>query len=289
VDTAYYDLLEKMAARIDVTALPLGAAKRLSPDDYGALGLAWKAAPTLGGSFARVERYARLWTSVVEYELRPAPNGTLFVLHRIGPRRLGLRLSNEATLASAVSISRQVCPVPFAPLEVHFQHAPPMTLAHHEDYFGCPVTFRSEVDALLISSEALSQANILGDAGITRFLLSHLDQALEDIGAEDTLESRAKDAVARALSEGMPKMAQVAQGLGMSARSFHRRLAEHGLSFQSLAETTRRELALGMLEEDSYSLAEIAFLAGFSEQSAFSRAFKRWTGSTPAQFRKASG
>lgn len=288
VDTLYYDMLERMAACTDVTTIPLGAANLLSPDDYGALGLAWKAAPTLMGSFARVERYARLWTSVVEYELRPADSETLFILHRSGPRRLGLRLSNEATLASGVSISRQVCPVPFAPLEVHFQHDPPKTTAHHEAFFGCPVTFGSDMDALLISAEALAQPNILGDEGITRFLLSHLDQEMQSIGSEDTLESRAKDAVARSLSEGMPKMADVAQGLGMSARSFHRRLSEHGLSFQTLAETTRREIALGMLEEDSYSLSEIAFLAGFSEQSAFTRAFKRWTGRTPAQFRRSA-
>jgi len=289
VDTVYYDLLEKMAERIDITAIPLRAARLLSPDDYGALGLAWKAAPTLMGSFSRVERYARLWTSVVEYELRPTDNGTLFVLHRSGIRRLGMCLSNEATLASAVSISRQVCPVPFAPLEVHFQHDAPKLRDHHEDYFGCPVLFGSDVDALLISAEALAQPNILGDEGITRFLLSHLDQELEDIGEEETLESQAKDAVARALSEGMPKMADVARGLGMSARSFHRRLAENGLSFQTLAETTRREIALGMLQEERYSLSEIAFLAGFSEQSAFTRAFKRWTGRTPAQFRRTGG
>lgn len=289
VDTVYYDLLEKIAEQTDVTAVPLSAARLLSPDDYGALGLAWKAAPTLMGSFARIERYARLWTSVVEYELRPANNGTLLILHRSGPRRLGMRLSNEATLASAVSISRQVCPVPFAPLEVHFQHDAPKTRAHHEAYFGCPVTFGSDLDALLISQQALAQPNILGDEGITRFLLSHLDQELEGIGDEETLEGQAKDAVARSLSEGMPKMADVARGLGMSARSFHRRLAEHGLSFQTLAETTRREISMGMLREDRHSLSEIAFLAGFSEQSAFTRAFKRWTGRTPAQFRMSGG
>lgn len=286
VDTDYYDLLERIALETDITDLPLKAAKLLSPDDYGALGLAWKAAPTLLGSFSRVERYARLWTSVVEYELRPAKGGMLFILHRSGLRRLGLRLSNEATLASAVSISRQVCPIPFAPLEVHLQHAAPRTLSLHEDYFRCPVHFGSDLDALLISPGALAQPNKLGDEGITRFLLSHLDTELNAISAEETLETRAKDAIARALSEGMPRMADIAQGLGMSARSFHRRLAEHRVSFQSLTESTRRELAEGLLRDERYSLAEVAFLTGFAEQSSFTRAFKRWVGRTPANFRK---
>ena len=285
-DHDYYGLLERIAAEADVTALPLRAAELLSPDDYGALGLAWKAAPDLGGSYARVARFARLWTSVVEYELRPAEGGTLFILHRHGPRRLGMRLSNEATLASAVSISRQVCPVPFSPLEVLIQHGAPENTAHHAAYFGCPVHFGAELDALLLSPDALRQPNILGDQGITRFLISHLEAELTEVEREDSLEARAKDAIARSLSEGLPKISDIASSLGMSARSFHRRLSEHGLSFRTLTEATRRELAEGLLADPSYSLAEIAFLTGFAEQSSFTRAFKRWVGRTPASVRR---
>jgi AraC-like DNA-binding protein len=73
---------------------------------------------------------------------------------------------------------------------------------------------------------------------------------------------------------------------GLSARPFHRRLSEHGMSFQALTEETRRDLAEGLLRDERHSLAEIAFLTGFSEQSAFTRAFKRWMGTTPATYRK---
>lgn len=285
-DTAYYDLLERIAGQTDITGLPIRTGASMRCDDYGALGLAWKAAPDLMGSFSRVERYARLWTSVVEYELRHTDNGILFVLHRSGVRRLGLRLSNEATLASAVSISREVSSTPFVPLEVHVKHPPPKTLEHHEAYFGCPVYFDSDLDALLVSPEALARPNKLGDEGITRFLLSHLDAELTAIDKDESLEALTKDTIARSLSEGPPKMTEVARRLGMSARSFHRRLAEHGLSFQTLTETTRRELAEGLLQDERYSLAEIAFLTGFSEQSSFTRAFKRWVGHTPASYRK---
>jgi AraC-like DNA-binding protein len=138
----------------------------------------------------------------------------------------------------------------------------------------------------LISSEALVRPNILGDEGISRYLISHLDAELSEIAHEDTLAVRAKDAIAQALSEGAPKMARIARGLGLSARSFHRRLSEQGVSFQALTEETRRELAEGLLRDERYSLAEIAFLTGFSEQSSFTRAFKRWAGQTPASYRR---
>lgn len=285
-DTVYYDLLERIAEQTDITALPVRTGAAMRCDEYGALGLAWKAAPNLMGSLSRVERYARLWTSVVEYELRPVDQGMLFILHRSGERRLGMRLSNEATLASAVSISRQVSPTAFAPIEVHLKHPPPLTLEHHLAYFGCPVIFGSELDALLISREVLAQPNKLGDEGITRFLLSHLDAELSEIGPDDTLVSMTKEAVARTLSEGRPRMADIARSLGMSARSYHRRLSKHGVTFQTLTETTRRELAEGLLRDENYSLAEVAFLTGFSEQSSFTRAFKRWVGRTPAAFRR---
>ena len=286
-DSAYYGLLEGLAEETDVTALPLVTGASMRCDEYGALGLAWKSAPTLRGSYARVERFARLWTSVVEYELRPADDGLLFILHRAGDRRLGLRLSNEATLASAVAISREVAPGPFAPRAVYIKHAPPRTLDHHEAYFGCPVQFGAKLDALLLDPDLLARPNKLGDEGITQFLLSHLDRELQGIAPDDGLEAQTKDAIARALSVGPPKMADIAGSLGMSARSFHRRLADHGLSFQTLAATTRRELAEGLLQDEAHSLAEIAFLTGFSEQSAFTRAFKRWVGQTPATYRKA--
>lgn len=283
--TTYYDMLERIAEQTDVTDLPVRVGASMRCDEYGALGLAWKAAPNLGGSFSRVERYARLWTGVVEYELRPDPRGTLFILHRSGERRLGMRLSNEATLASGVSLARQVCPVYFAPLEVLVRHPAPRSVTFHEDWFGCPVRFDAGLDALLVSPEALARPNILGDDGISRYLISHLDAELSEIGQRSLVEL-AKDAIAQALSEGVPKMPDVARGLGLSARSFHRRLSEHGVSFQTMTEETRRELAEGLLREERHSLAEIAFLTGFSEQSSFTRAFKRWVGQTPASYRK---
>lgn len=285
-DTTYYDLLEQIAARIDVTELPLRTGASMRLDEYGALGLAFKAATTLGGSYARVERYARLWTSVVEYELRPDPDGTLFILHRAGERRLGLRLSNEATLASSISLARQVSPVPVTPLRVFFRHGAPLSVTAHEAWFGCPVNFDAGMDAIQFSPETLAQSNILGDEGISRYLVSQLDAEIAVIAEEITLVGRAKDAIAQALNEGSPRMGEIARALGLSARSFHRRLSEHGVSFQTLTEETRCDLAIGLLRDDRHSLAEIAYLTGFAEQSSFTRAFKRWVGQTPASYRK---
>ena len=282
----YYGLLEQIAAQVDVTDLPVRVGASMTCDEYGALGLAWKAARDLHGSLSRVERYARLWTGVVSYELRPDPRGLLYVVHRHGERRLGMRLSNETTLVATIALAREVSREPVTPLEVRVQHPAPKSIATHEEWFGCSVRFGADLDAVLLSSDTVHRPNILGDEGISNYLISQLDTELSQVPGESSLVAQAKDAIARALSEGVPKMADIARSLGVSARTFHRRLSEHGVSFQSLTEETRRELSEGLLREDRHSLAEIAFLTGFSEQSSFTRAFKRWVGRTPASYRK---
>lgn len=286
-DIAYYELLESIAKQTDVTDLPLRSGQSMKCDDYGAFGLAWKSAPTLRGSIARAERYARLLTSVTEYHARQEKEGLFVILHRSGDRRLGMRLSNEATIASITSISRQVSQEPLNPLRVNFKHPPPRSIAAHTAYFGCPVYFDSDIDAVMFSNDALNRPNRLGDGGITRFLLNHLDAELDNIKSEQSLVESIQDAFAQSLSDGVPKVQNISRRLGMSERTLHRRLAEQGLTFQKLLESARRDLAEGLLSQSTYSIAEVAFLTGFSEQSAFSRAFKRWVGRTPASFRRA--
>jgi AraC-like DNA-binding protein len=287
-DDAYYDLLERVAARMENGwELPLRVGPLMRPDDYGALGLAWKSAPTVRSSLERVERYCRLWTDNLTYEIQGREDGIDFIVHRTGERRLGMRLSNEATLASAVSLIRQTSSPRFRPRRVQFKHGPPESVSAHERYFGCPVRFAAGQDALTIAGETLDRPNHLADDGISRFLLKHLDVEIEALGSEVPLRSLVEREVSRSLSSGIPSMADVARRLAMSERTLHRRLAGSGLSFRDVVTETRRQVAEGLLRDSSYPLTEIAFLTGFSEQSAFNRAFKRWTGQTPAVFRRA--
>jgi AraC-like DNA-binding protein len=287
-DAAYYDLLERLAeTRPDASDLPVRVGARMRCDDYGAFGLAWKTAATLRHSFARAERYWRLLTSVAAYEVVSDGERAYFVLHRAGERRLGLRLSNEATLASVVAIVREVATAPFVPLEVHLRHRAPNSTAAHAAYFGCRLVFGSDRDALLVSPASLACPNRLADRGITDFLLAHLDTELRTVQSERSLRQEVQKAVATSLSGGVPSAASLARRLGMSERTLQRRLQTEGLAYRELVDHARRELAEGLLRRSDYPIAEVAFLTGFSEQSAFTRAFKRWTGATPAAYRTA--
>jgi AraC-like DNA-binding protein len=180
---------------------------------------------------------------------------------------------------------RQVSTRPVTPVEVFLKHGAPKITHDHEAYFGCPVRFDADADALLFTHSDMAQPNQKGDAGIVRFIDKHLDSELAGMRDHTSLNRRVKNAVSSSLGAGVPKISDVAGQLGMSGRTLQRRLSEQGLSFQSVVDGARRELAISLLRETNFPLTEVAFLVGFSEQSAFNRAFRRWAGETPRSYR----
>lgn len=266
-------------------ALRIGASMRC--DDYGAFGLAWKSAPDLRGSYTRSERYGRVLGSAETYRVERDNDATFFALEKAGTDNLGMQLSNEASLAAVFQISHEVSAQPFRPSAVYFKHAARGDTGVFADHFGCPVHFGAERDALQVSEAALTAPNRLGDATIAQFFDRHLEKELAALSDDAGLEQRVRIAVSQQLSEGVPTLSEIAATLGMGARTLQRRLSDKDQSFQSLVDLARRELAQQLLVETEYSLAEVAFLTGFSEQSGFTRAFKRWSGETPRSYRLA--
>jgi AraC-like DNA-binding protein len=148
------------------------------------------------------------------------------------------------------------------------------------------VAWGSDRDGLLLSSDLLGRPNRLGDAGLSAYLDAQLDAALDRVrGEAGDLAETVRRAIERSLSDGVPELVRIAASLGRSERGLQRALAADGLSFRALVDGVRRDLAEGLLVNSDYGLAEIAFLAGLSEQSALTRAFRRWHGQPPAAYR----
>ena len=287
LDSDYYGLCERVVHEdAHGVSLPLRVGASMRCDDYGAFGLAWKSAVDLRGSYQRAERYGRVLTSVSAYEVRAESGRMFMMLHRDGERRLGLRLSNEQTIVAITEISREVSGQRFSPDAVYFRHPSPGDIAAHEAYFGCPVHYSADRDALEVSEETLSAPNRLGDQSISDFFDAHLEKELATFADDEGLDRRVRIQISQALSEGVPTVADVADRLGLSGRTLQRRLAEQGHAFQDLVDEARQDLANRLLRRTDYALAEVAFLTGFSEQSTFTRAFKRWSGQTPATYRR---
>ena len=286
-DTAFFGLLERVAQEDEdghAIAVRVGATMRC--DDYGAFGLAFKTAQTLWGSFQRVERYGKVVTSIANYTVEAGNRSAFMAVKKSGDRRLGLRLTNELAVAAATALCREVSRRPFAPTAVYFSHEGPPDLSSHEAYFQCPVCFGSGRDGLEIANGLLFAGNRLGDQGVSEFFDAHLENELAGLVDESRMGQHVIRQLTQELSEGVPTVSALAGQLGMSSRTLQRRLADEGLAYQELVDQTRRELAERLLQRDEFSLAEVAFLTGYAEQSAFTRAFKRWHGLTPTGYRR---
>lgn len=288
-DADYFKFIEWIGASVqDRLGLVDAYADAIDMNDLGALGLAIKSAPTLRDSITQVERYYRLLTDTVRYLLVEDATRALFQIERQTMHHPAHDLRNECALAAFARNMMRFGGAGVAFEKVTFRHA---CSGDPEDYaasFGCPVFFEADADAIAISPEVLETPNRLGDAGVSDFLTTHLDQQLGEFSSDPTLAEILERQLACALSAGAPSAAEAAKALGMSERTLFRRLSEEGQTYQGVLQKAQKALAEDLLQRNDYSIAEIAFLTGFSEQSTFTRAFKRWFGTPPASYRRAA-
>ena len=256
-------------------------------DDYGVLGLSWKTCSRLGEIFERCERYFMLLSNTYVFKVEKKAHLSQILLFRQAHRR-GLELSNEATFSATVVVLKAMAEKEISPVEVAFQHAPARDLKDYHQAFNCPLLFNQPNNYIAYQTSDLERRTAKADESINKFLLERVDEETKGIEISPNrvaldVEKLIKDA----LPSGIPSITQLGEHIGMSNRTLTRRLAENGVSFRDLIKKTQEEVSKELLKSSDRSVAEIAFQTGFSEQSAFNRAFKRWTGQSPLEFRNA--
>lgn len=274
----------------DVATLVFAYAETIQVDHLGVLGLSLKTAPTLRDSLRRVERYFRLVTDTAVYRLKEDGESAFFTIEGQSAHHPALPVRNECALAGFASNMRRFAGEDLELRSVFFQHGCLGDPARYVVGFGCPVHFGAERDAICFAARMLDMPNLLGDTAVSEFLSRHLDAELEKVeqksGSERTsIKSALLHQLTPSLSSGPPAASDAARTLGLSERTLFRRLSNEGLTYREVVQDAQIRLAQELLENGSNSIAEIAFLTGYSEQSSFSRSFKRRVGTTPAQFR----
>ena len=155
-----------------------------------------------------------------------------------------------------------------------------------EKHFGCRVRFDADRDALVFRSSDLDLPFVTQNEELLTIIGTHLDSELKAGNANVNVGQQVKDTLKRSLAGKRPTLQDVAQELGMSARTLQRRLTDAGLTFQQLLEETRRELARHYLKQRTVELPEVAFLLGFEDANSFFRAFQVWEGTSPTEWRE---
>lgn len=255
-------------------------------DDYGVLGLSWKTCSKAGEIYERCERYFKLLSDTYVFQVVKNQEDSSVLLHREAYRR-GVARSNEATFSATVVVLRAITETHISPVSVSFQHQAPADLKDYEAAFQCPIHFSQSQNAITYRTTDLDMRTAKADASINRFLMERV--AEETKGMEVSPNRIATDVerlIEDALPSGIPSITELGTHMGMSNRTLTRRLSENGVTFRDLIRKTQERLSKNLLKSSERSVAEIAFQTGFSEQSAFNRAFKRWTGLSPVEFRK---
>ncbi|WP_158263577.1 AraC family transcriptional regulator [Aliiruegeria haliotis] len=164
----------------------------------------------------------------------------------------------------------------------------PHSLPQYLDFIGAPIRRADDVSVIFASRDA-DMVFVSGNDAIWSAFEPKLKQDLEALEASHSTSGRVRVALMRAIPADTASAAQIAETLALTPRTLQRRLSEEGTSFNQLLNATRAELARHYLTACNLPLAEISFLLGFKEPSSFNRAFLRWTGTTPEQFRQQAG
>lgn len=281
---ALWAALVAQAELVHARDFGLEVGSRTAPGSFNLLGFIAVNSRTLGEAFAHIERYQNIAGGGGRVSVHPVPGGIEVRYTPLHPQADVTRHRVAAVLAAWAGMGRWLNGT-FRIEAVQLTAQPPRP----EDYralFGCPVHTGSDRNALRVSDDVLALPIPQASSAALAALRAHADRLLATLSAPARPLSRQ---VARLLGEqlmnGEPDREAVARTLGMSARTLQRRLQDEGSGFQQLLQETRLALARDYLAQDTLGIAEIGFLLGFSEPSAFFRWFRNATGQTPGQYR----
>jgi AraC-like DNA-binding protein len=279
-------VLEEAARASGDDCFGLHFGEHYQPKNLGPLVYVVLNSPTMALAFQNIVRYLRVHNEASEAALRFDGDWASLRVSLSGLPVESLRQQSEYGLAVGLSTMRLMAGSQWAPVEAQFAHRPPPDTREHVRIFRAPVSFEHPANALVFERAFVDRQVPAADEHLYPILRRYLDGALKDMPREDRELAEVRRAIGEAIREGAPTLAAVARKAAMSSRTLQRRLEEHGMDFTGLVADTRRRLSLGYLADRVNTLAEVAYLLGYSEVSAFNRAFRRWTGSTPSSYRR---
>jgi len=266
------------------------------PEHAGLLGYLCLSCDTVGDIVDRFERFFPLmwrgFTLKVEddalhyrasWALSESPDDELLASPLFMEIR---RLACETGAAGMLSLIHMLCGEDLNPSAVTIIGNPPANITVYEEFFGCPVQYDKTTISFTIPKNLFLKTIFMDKAYLLKMFEHQAENELQGIAQSDTFIIHFEKAMAKGLHTGFPTVTYIAQELDMSRATLQRKLKDRGMTFQIALDQARIEKAKVYLEDPRISLAEISLLLAFSEQSAFTRFFKREMQMTPMQYRK---
>lgn len=265
--------------------LGLAIARNAAATHLGIGGLAALSAPTLGDALTLITRYEPLSVRSYRGQSRWLPAENKLAFYSIAPYNDFTRFIVDAMLATWCRVIADAAGGDVL-LEARVEYAAPEYHAHYATAFPCPVYFASDENAVLLARDAGRRPLRTAEPTLHAELVALSEQRLRQLENESLFRARVQKVLGPMLPGNTPALEDVAEALGMASWTLRRKLREEDTSFQDLLDDMRRDLALAYMKDVGLSLGEIAYILGFSTPGAFQRAFKRWTGTTPGEYRR---
>ena len=277
--------LELAASETNDPLLGLHVAAELDMRDLGILFYLVAASATVAEALEHLVRYGATTNEEIRLGIKRHDDRTVLTIHHVLPSDEPRRQHAELIALAFIRALRFLTNRDFVPLRTTFAHSRNWGLREVHRFMRCPVEFMQAAESWVLPQSVMELPIISEDSRLLRILEAHADELLSErhttVGLLDLVERQLQ----QLLPSGRIQAAVVAEQLGMSERSFRRRLAEEGSSFGEVLDRLRNRLALRYLEDEQVSIKQTAWLLGYSEAGAFNHAFRRWTGTSPSHVR----
>jgi AraC-like DNA-binding protein len=259
--------------------------EQVQPVMLHGIGFSWLASDTLRDALSRLVRFSRLISSAANMRLQDSVDSLDLVILPPTDVENVPYASQDAGMSGFLRMCRLTAGDEINPVHVSLKRPRPDCDSHLQAFFRAPLQYDAEANILSFSKQLVDIPLTNANPELARIN----DQAVTDYLARfdrDSLTMQVRSKIIERLQDGTPNQEAIAHSLNVSLRSLQRKLNSEATNFKTLLESTRRELALLYIRETHRSLGEITYLLGFSEPSNFTRAFKRWTGVSPIEYRE---
>ncbi|WP_455365328.1 AraC family transcriptional regulator [Kaarinaea lacus] len=256
------------------------------PTSLHALGFSWMASPSLKEAFERLQRYVRIVNNAAAVDIKNQNSVTRLSLYNA----VGLQNASIAAVDASLAVLVHMCRLNYGkdldPVRIQTSRPepPPNCLDRMNAFFRGPIEFSCNENAIHFSTVAVEKHLPASNIELARANDKLIDEYLSHLDGT-SVGIRTKARITELLPSGSVSEERIAELLNLSVRSMQRKLKEEGSSFKELLNQTRQELAEQYIENSRLSINEITYLLGFSDPANFSRAFKRWHGVSPSQYR----
>ena len=283
---AWRTLLEQAVTLVPGRTTPeLAIGAGVAPAHVGVLGYLVLASDTLGDAVRAYQRYERLFYNLNLVEV-VSFDDQVEIRWPQSTSELG-QLSDGAAIAALLTFLQGQLERAPRLTQVGFRHGvDAKAAAAYEAFFDCPVLFQEPYVRIRFPAAFLKTPMLRRDPVLHQLLDHQAQSLLHALPGDSELELLLQQVLLRIMADGEPTLARMAQAVHMAPRTLQRKLANHGLSWQQWLDRTRQQLAEQYLADHSLSLSDVALLLGFSEQSTFTRAWRRWTGVSPGRWRR---